>query len=173
MRRRKTVGPSGTPLRAVLPEVLRPAEGVAVRRLGAPRDGCYRRYRRFFADPSRTHHQVEVGNAGRATGLDSILAARPGVQTFLKADIEGAKWRVLDQILAAGELRMRPTIPSRARSSCTSRAKPTPHGRSAAGELAQLRPNIGEVERHTDNPREAEQPDGLQVDRHRARPQDD
>lgn len=61
----------------------------------------YFRYRRFFGDASREHRRVNVGypQPGWVT-LAEVLAERPDARIFMKCDIEGWEWRILDDIVA-------------------------------------------------------------------------
>lgn len=60
----------------------------------------YLRYRRFFSDPSREHRRANVGYPRPGwLGLPDILAERPDAGIFLKSDIEGWEWRILDDIV--------------------------------------------------------------------------
>ena len=61
----------------------------------------YLRYRRFFADPTREHRRANVGYSRPGwQSLPEILAERPDAGVFLKSDIEGWEWRILDDIVA-------------------------------------------------------------------------
>lgn len=57
-------------------------------------------YMSFFDGDSATHHRVKIGYDGvGSTSLSSVLEAELGRAVFLKIDIEGAEYRVLEEIL--------------------------------------------------------------------------
>lgn len=60
-----------------------------------------REYDRFFAHVGVTHHQVMVGfeRPPSSLSLTSVLRPHRGSRVFVKMDIEGWEYRVLDQIL--------------------------------------------------------------------------
>jgi hypothetical protein len=63
-------------------------------------------YRRFFAKPRAEHRRLMVGYDGpQSVSLDTMMRELEGESVFLKCDIEGAEYRVLDHIVAhAGRL---------------------------------------------------------------------
>jgi hypothetical protein len=61
-------------------------------------------YRRFFRGPNATHHRTMVGYAGSgSTTLGEIVQRYPHPRVFVKMDIEGWEYRVLDQLRAFPE----------------------------------------------------------------------
>lgn len=60
----------------------------------------YLSYRRFFASEAVQHRQVMIGYDGPgAISLTTIAAGLGSKSLFLKCDIEGAEYRILDQIV--------------------------------------------------------------------------
>lgn len=60
----------------------------------------YLRYRRFFSRPNIRHERKMVGYDGpKCVSLETILSDVPDRTVFLKMDIEGAEYRVLDDIV--------------------------------------------------------------------------
>jgi len=58
-------------------------------------------YRRFFASGSAVHHRIKIGHdVAGSTSLNSILATCAAERIFLKVDIEGSEYRILDDIVA-------------------------------------------------------------------------
>jgi Methyltransferase FkbM domain len=61
----------------------------------------YLAYKRFFASPRAEHRQVMIGyDTPGSVSLDTILAEVSSTAIFLKVDIEGWEYRILDQIVA-------------------------------------------------------------------------
>jgi len=59
------------------------------------------RYRAFFDGSRHEHRSIRVGYDGdRSESLDTILRAVPERRVFLKVDIEGSEYRILDQIVS-------------------------------------------------------------------------
>jgi hypothetical protein len=59
------------------------------------------RYRAFFDGRRHEHRSIRVGYDGdRSESLNTILSAVPERRIFLKVDIEGSEYRVLDQIVS-------------------------------------------------------------------------
>jgi Methyltransferase FkbM domain len=59
----------------------------------------YFRYRQFFRDDV-VHHRVKIGYDGHnETSLDSIISKLSRDKIFLKVDIEGSEYRILDSVL--------------------------------------------------------------------------
>jgi hypothetical protein len=59
------------------------------------------RYRQFFNAPSAAHRQLMIGYDGPGSiSLGSILKELDGEQIFLKCDIEGGEYRILDELMA-------------------------------------------------------------------------
>lgn len=64
----------------------------------------YRRYRRYFSRPDAEHRRLAVGDGtAGSVPLSQILAECPGEPIFLKMDIEGAEWLVLDDLVAGAD----------------------------------------------------------------------
>lgn len=58
------------------------------------------RYRRFFSRPGISHRRQMIGFDGPGTvSLSTILAEVSDAHIFLKMDIEGGEYRILDQIV--------------------------------------------------------------------------
>lgn len=60
----------------------------------------YPRYRSFFSSPDRQHRQLMIGYDRKGyVSLDTIFKEFDDRKIFLKADIEGGEYRILDQIV--------------------------------------------------------------------------
>ena len=96
-----TVDESFWALRSLRLQFRRLRPGAAHRRAIINDESGYIRYRRFFAEPSREHRRVNVGYPGAGwVTLPDVLAGVPQAGIFLKCDIEGWEWRILDDIVA-------------------------------------------------------------------------
>lgn len=61
----------------------------------------YFEYRAFFGTPEVEHRKLMIGYDGAGSvSLETILRERGDADIFLKIDIEGAEYRILDQIVA-------------------------------------------------------------------------
>ena len=57
-------------------------------------------YRRFFSSSGNEHRRLQIGYDGpESTSLASILKDLEGKSIFLKCDIEGGEYRILDEIV--------------------------------------------------------------------------
>jgi len=60
----------------------------------------YREYRRFFSRPEVIHHQLKVGYDGDGSvSLKTILARITTESVFLKIDIEGWEYRIMEDLV--------------------------------------------------------------------------
>lgn len=73
-----------------------------LRRGDIKRAARFRDYKSFFKQPGITHHRQMIGfdHGSYSVSLASILADEPAQGIFLKADIEGGEYRILDDIVA-------------------------------------------------------------------------
>lgn len=57
-------------------------------------------YKKFFSRPGVTHHQRKIGyDLDNGISLNTIISAAGPGDLFLKIDIEGGEYRILDQIV--------------------------------------------------------------------------
>lgn len=76
---------------------------VADKRRHNPTTG-YRRYRAFFSQEGCHHRRLAIGDGtGGSVTLRQALNACPGRSLFVKMDIEGAEWQVLDSLIEAAD----------------------------------------------------------------------
>lgn len=69
-----------------------------------PRLTRYLAYRRFFSSPEAQHLRLCVGYDGPGgISLATLIRDEPRVSVFLKADIEGAEYRIFDDIVRFSE----------------------------------------------------------------------
>lgn len=65
-----------------------------------PRLTRYLAYRRFFSTPGVEHRRLCVGyDRPGGISLATLIAGEPAKSVFLKADIEGSEYRILDDIV--------------------------------------------------------------------------
>lgn len=70
-------------------------------RFGIFRAFRYFSYRSFFGKPGKEHRQLKIGYDGPGgISLATVLREVSGDAIFLKADIEGSEYRILDDIVA-------------------------------------------------------------------------
>ena len=72
-----------------------------VLKLSPKKVGLFLEYRRFFASPRAEHRQLKIGyDEPGGVSLATLLTEMKDSDIFLKMDIEGSEYRVLDDVVA-------------------------------------------------------------------------